>query len=78
VKSSHNVKHRPPKPKPGQPARVAHCREAPVKHGAYGVDVFSARAYLRAIAELIDRLAAASEAPQVGGASNAQRNLTQR
>lgn len=63
MKDSNNVKHRPPKPKPGQPRRVAHCRTAPRKHGAYGVDVFSSRAYLRLLEAVLKRLETDSTRP---------------
>lgn len=40
------------------PHQVVYCRDSARVHGLYGADMFSARAYLRAIVAALDQLGA--------------------
>lgn len=45
-------------PKPWK--NTKHCQRNPIQHGAYSAQMYSARAYLRALDGLLDRLEAES------------------
>lgn len=40
----------------GERKQVRHCRKCARKHGIYGADRFSVRAYLRTVAMLVERV----------------------